>query len=583
MLKLLVKVDNTKSLHFLDNGTEIDIPLSVPLKFFHNDIIYLKNTEFIIHESPIRDAVLAGVLILNKTYGRSGRRLLYRCIPDNHLLPSFLVPYDIPASFHKNVKNKYIVFRFDHWDDDYPRGEIKHTLGDVDSTEAFEEYQLWRRGLQISLSNFANSARHLIKKTGDNEAIYIDNILEKNPSIIDYRGFGNVFTIDPEGCTDFDDAFSVIYESNFATDKSNFATDKSNFATDKNNFATVNVYIANVYLWLETFGLWEFVSDRVSTIYFPSRKVPMLPPLLSDSLCSLEQGHDRFAFMMSIKYDMTTKQQVGEPVYKNVLIRINKNYVYEDRKGLEKNAAYKVLRELATTTDSHEVVSFWMIKMNSECARYLSEKGKGVFRGTSEATTSEATTSEATKSEATKSISEATTSVSEATAIPAYLFEKCAITYGKQAMPHPQLGLDAYVHITSPIRRLVDILNQILFQKDVSTGCQTFFDKWFDQLDQINRATKDIRRVQMDCDLLALCISDSNLVNREFDGIVFDKEAEYTYMVYIEELKLVSRINSDIFVEVGSQIRVKIYMFQDEYKLCRKVKCVISNPSYRND
>ena len=560
MLKLLVKVDNTKSLHFLYNGTEIDIPpLSVPLKFFHNDIIYLKNTEFIIHESPIRDAVLAGVLILNKTYGRSGRRLLYRCIPDNHLLPSFLVPYDIPASFHKNVKNKYIVFRFDHWDDLNPRGEIKHTLGDVDSTEAFEEYQLWRRGLQISLSNFANSARHLIKKTGDNEAIYIDNILEKNAALVeDYRGFGNVFTIDPEGCTDFDDAFSVIFEDHFAT--------------DKNHFATVNVYIANVYLWLETYGLWEFVSDRVSTIYFPSRKVPMLPPLLSDSLCSLEQGHDRFAFMMSIKYDMTTKQQVGEPVYKNVLIRINKNYVYEDRKGLEKNAAYKVLRELATTTDSHEVVSFWMIKMNSECARYLSERGKGVFRGTSEATTS---ISEATKSisisEATKS--EATKSISEATAIPTYLFEKCAITYGKQAMHHPQLGLDAYVHITSPIRRLVDILNQILFQKDVSTGCQTFFDKWFDNLDQINRATKDIRRVQMDCDLLALCISDSNLVNREFIGIVFDKEDADNYMVYIEELKLVSRVKCSETIPNGSRVTLKIYMFHDEHKLCKKVRC----------
>ena len=561
MKKLLVKVDNTKSVHFLDNGTEIDIlPLSIPLKFFHNDVVLLENSEFIIHESPVRDALLAGVMILNKTYGRSGRRLLYRCIPDNALLPSFLVPYDIPASFHKNVKNKYIVFRFDHWDDDYPRGEIKNTLGDVDSTEAFEEYQLWRRGLQISLSNFANSARHLIKKTGDNEAIYIDNILEKNAALVeDYRGFGNVFTIDPEGCTDFDDAFSVIYES---------------------NFATVNVYIANVYLWLETYGLWEFVSDRVSTIYFPSRKVPMLPPLLSDSLCSLEQGHDRFAFMMSLKYDMTTKQQVGEPVYKNVLIRINKNYVYEDTKGLEKNAAYKVLRELALTTDSHEVVSFWMIKMNSECARYLSERGKGVFRGTSEATTSFKSEASKSVSEASKSVSEASKSVSEASksvseAIPSYLFEKCAITYEKEATPHTQLGLDAYVHITSPIRRLVDILNQILFQKDVSAGCQTFFDKWFDKLDQINRATKDIRRVQMDCDLLALCINDSNLVNREFIGIVFDKEDADNYMVYVEELKLVSRVKSSETIPNGLRVKLKIYMFQDEHKLCKKVRCAI--------
>ena len=147
-------------------------------------------------------------------------------------------------------------------------------------------------------------------------------------------------------------------------------------------------------------------------------------------------------------------------------------------------------------------------------------------------------------------------------------------------MPHPQLGLDAYVHITSPIRRLVDILNQILFQKDVSTGCQTFFDKWFDQLDQINRATKDIRRVQMDCDLLALCISDSNLVNREFIGIVFDKEDADNYMVYIEELKLVSRVKCSETIPNGSRVTLKIYMFHDEHKLCKKVRCAIIKETY---
>ena len=554
MLKIKVRVEN-KCIRFLDiaQGTYVDV-VTRSNKFFHNDVIYVKNTEHIIHESPVRDSFLAGVLVVVKTYGRASGRLLYKCIPDNVLLPSFLVPYDMPATFQKNHKNKYIVFRFDHWDDDHPRGEMKQTLGDVDSVEAFEEYQLWRRNLHISISSFANITRQQIRKTGSDESIYVENILEKNDkkhedhrtiedyrTIEDHRTIGNVFTIDPEGCTDFDDAFSVIFED---------------------RFATINVYIANVYLWLETYDLWEFVSERVSTIYLPDRKVPMLPPLLSDTLCSLKQGHDRFAFMMSLKYDMTTKQHVGEPVYKNVLIRINKNYVYEDTKGLDRNPAYRVLRELAQSNDiidSHEVVSFWMIKMNSECAKYLSKMGKGIFRGKSEATISEATISESVASKK----------------VPSYLFEKCAITYEKEAIPHPQLGLDAYVHITSPIRRLVDILNQILFQKDVSTGCQTFFDKWFDNLDQINRATKDIRRVQMDCELLALCTRDTNLVNREFVGIIFDKDDNNSYMVYIEQLKLVSRVNTHETIPNGSQIRLKIYMFHDEHKLCKKVKLSI--------
>jgi hypothetical protein len=111
-------------------------------KVFPNDVIEVSfSNKFIVLESSVRDNVLAGVLVIGKTYGRSGRRLLYKCIPDNRELPAFLVPYDIPASFHKNVKNKYVVFRFENWDNDHPHGVLQHTIGDVDSIEAFYEYQ----------------------------------------------------------------------------------------------------------------------------------------------------------------------------------------------------------------------------------------------------------------------------------------------------------------------------------------------------------------------------------------------------------------------------------------------------------
>ena len=117
-----------------------------------------------------------------------------------------------------------------------------------------------------------------------------------------------MFTIDPADCTDFDDAFSV---------------------SEENGIATVHVYIANVFLWLETYGLWEHMTERVSTIYLPDKKRPMLPPILSEDLCSLKQGADRFAFMMSVKYDMQTFTQIDEPVFKNVLVHISKNYDYK--------------------------------------------------------------------------------------------------------------------------------------------------------------------------------------------------------------------------------------------------------------
>ena len=545
MQKLKVAIHNRayNSWEYTQDGVKVDLPHLIPSKhkLLHDDIVLFKDETVVIVESFFRNSVLPGVLILGKTYGRSGKRLLYKCIPDNHLLPVFLVPYNIDAGFSKVVKNKYIVFRFIDWSDEHPHGEIKETLGDVDSLEAFNEYQLYRRDLHLSLTPFAKASRSILKD-GDP----IQKILDKtNYCIDDLRSVKNVFTIDPANCTDFDDAFSV---------------------NEENGVATINVYIANVFVWLETYGLWEHMTDRVSTIYLPDKKRPMLPPLLSDDLCSLKQGADRFAFMMSVKYDMQTLAQIGDPIFKNVLVHIQKNYVYEDTK-LEKSPAYNVLRTLAKTNDSHEVVAFWMIQMNTKSAEHLRNLGKGIFRSTEGATES---TEGATES--TEGATESTRS--EINTINQWLGNNglCAV-YSEVCAPHSQLGVDAYVHITSPIRRLVDILNQILFQSGVSESCQAFLNKWIRKLDDVNRATKEIRKTQMDCELLAL--ADKNGSDKELSGILFDRNfvsGKYEYAVYINELKMFSRIKLEEYIENFTKSQFRIFIFDDEDKLCRKIQ-----------
>jgi exoribonuclease R len=287
------------------------------------------------------------------------------------------------------------------------------------------------------------------------------------------------------------------------------------------------------------------MTDRVSTIYLPDKKRPMLPPILSDDLCSLKQGEDRFAFMMTVQYDMHTLAQIGEPVFKNALVHVSKNYVYEDRK-LEKNPAYKVLRTLAKTDDSHEVVAFWMIQMNAKAAEHLRYRSKGIFRISDG-----------------ENFLEKPMFMGMEASLPSIYSEVCA--------PHAQLGINAYVHITSPIRRLVDILNQILFQPNITDLCQAFLEKWTKQLDLVNRATKDIRKTQMDCELLAL-------VNKNVSdilGILFDRNfvsGKYEYAVYIEEIKLFSRIKLDECVENFTKSQFRIFVFEDEDRLCKKIQ-----------
>ena len=536
MQKIKVAIHNRayNSWEFTQDDVKVDIPHLIPSKhkLLHDDLVLFKGDTVVVVESPFRDTILPGVLILGKTYGRSGKRLLYKCIPDNKSLPVFLVPYTVDAAFSKVVKNKYIVFRFVDWDSDHPHGEIKDTLGDVDSLEAFNEYQLYRRGLHLSLTPFVKASRSILRDVDP-----VQKIMDKtNYCIDDLRTIKNIFTIDPADCTDFDDAFST---------------------SEENGIATINVYIANVFVWLETYGLWEHMTERVSTIYLPDKKRPMLPPLLSDDLCSLKQGTDRFTFMMSVKYDMQTLAQIGEPVFKNALINIQKNYTYEDKK-LEKNPAYKVLRTLAKTDDSHDVVAFWMIKMNVLAAEHLRDLGKGIFRTSDGENILEKPMFKG------GGLSRQALPLGELV-LPAVYSEVCA--------PHSQLGVDAYVHITSPIRRLVDILNQILFQSGVSVLCQAFLDKWTRQLDLVNRATKDIRKTQMDCELLAL--ADKNGSSQELSGILFDRNfvsGKYEYTVYLEEIKMFSRIKLEECIENFTKSQFRIFVFDDEDRLCRKIQ-----------
>ena len=74
--------------------------------------------------------IIPGVLVLedNKSYGIHNKKPLYRCIPDDSRLPSFLVPHKLNIGFNKHFKNKYIVFRYQHWNDKHPRGMIEQVI-----------------------------------------------------------------------------------------------------------------------------------------------------------------------------------------------------------------------------------------------------------------------------------------------------------------------------------------------------------------------------------------------------------------------------------------------------------------------
>ena len=556
--------------HYADLHNEIvSVPGVSPAahKLFSGDVFSMDTGVPVIVSSTIRKERLAGVLILDtgRTYGRLGRRLLYKCIPDDKSLPEFVIPYEIKASFSKATKNKFIIFRFMEWGAGHPVGEIADTLGDVDDLNAFYEYQIWRNGLHININDFTKTVGRAIHAAGGEAAIIESILLNPNFVIEDHRHIDNVFSIDPSTSTDYDDAFSVICDGHGVT--------------------RVNVYIANVFVWLEALGLWSSFAGRVSTIYLPDKKRPMLPGLLSDGACSLKEGYNRFAFMMTVAFDEYGKV-VEEPSFKTVLIRVNKNYAYEEP-ALKKMLSYRILHRLtelldSKIVDSHDVVAFWMIYMNHWAAMKLSGYGVGVFRGTTGESAMKLPLSDQSELPSQYATS-LPFSADVMRVITAWSKDSAGsyASYCGDVRSHGTLNLSAYTHITSPIRRIVDLVNQMLFFKSAgfvkqfSEGSTAFLDKWTGSLELINKNVKLIRRTQMDCELLQRC-KDIDVVGKQFRGVIIDYcEVDYgfyEYTVYLEELKLLAKVRSADLVGVHSVETFSMFMFDDEDKLYKKVR-----------
>lgn len=596
-IRIFIGDRNYNSWHFVDADTSQNLSTDEfpelssvnPLKhkLFGKDIFSMDSAGGIqiIHSYIKSCKTIAGVLVIenNKTFGRTAnkKRLLYKCIPDDSRLPIFLVPYDVKIGFSKLQKNKYVVFKFDHWNDKHPQGILVETLGDVDNLEVFYEYQLYCKSIHVSLTDFTNNARNALSKKTNDE--FVDYIFKNNNfNIVDQRD-KYIFTIDPRNSMDYDDGFGI-----------------DEFIHEGETRYRVTVYIANVFLWMETLGLWNSFSQRVATIYLPDRRRPMLPTILSDNLCSLQQNQPRFALAMSFCLDSCGKVMMDIPIeYKNVLISVGKNYVYEEPDMLETDTHYNKLFELSKLMDktiksSHDVVAHWMIQMNTYSGIFMANHEIGIFRSAfliNSTLRLDAGGANQLSEDSVRIINTWNNTIGQYlpftkdSCIEHELMNVRFTRKDNTFTTECDSPKRAYIHITSPIRRLVDLLNQIiLFQQvklvnSVSVDALKFLERWITEMDYINASMRSIRKVQTDCEVLNRCYTRPEIMDTYHEGIVFDKilknDGTFHYMVYLEELKLLSRITTATDVDNHSKNKFKMYLFEDEDKVKRKIRLQI--------
>ena len=546
-------------------------------KLFTNDIFtYNKGKLEIIYSSIRGTEHIAAVLIIsdNKTYGRetklsesktngkSNGRLMYKCIPDDTRIPIFLVPYKIKQmEFSKVFSNLYVTIHFKEWNVKHPHANISQSIGPVDILDNFYEYQLYCKSLYTSIQKFNKSTAKAIKDKAEVHDTFINSVCEQHPQIED-RTEWKIFTVDPATSLDFDDAFSI--------------------RKLENNQTLLSIYIANVTIWMDSLNLWSSFSQRISTIYLPDRKRPMLPTILSDCLCSLQQNSRRFAFVIDILLDKDIN--IISMKYSNCLIKVFKNFAYEERQLLD-DTDYNFLHEttrlmsrkykyINNVRNSHDVVCYLMIFMNYHSAQELLKSNNGIFRSTI----------------IKKQMSLPSELPDDVNQFIKIWNSACGQYVDLNIIPdedkvkltkHELLEMDAYVHITSPIRRLVDLLNIIKFQQNLglislSDDANEFYDKWIQQIDYINVTMRSIRKVQNDCNLLDLCYNKPETLDKTYEGFCFDKlvrnDGLYQFIVFLPELRIASRITIRENLENFDKRQYKLFLFSNEEKFKKKIR-----------
>ena len=160
----------------------------------------------------------------------------------------------------------------------------------------------------------------------------VDDVIASREDLSDRT----IVTIDPDTARDFDDAISLVAlkPSKKTPRPSQGKSARSRRRRGAGEAAwELGVHIADVSTFVPEGGeLDADASERGTSVYFPGHVIPMLPEVLSNGLCSLQQGEPRLCKSAFIQYDAAGKV-VGARIA-NTVIRSAKRLTYQQAQAI---------------------------------------------------------------------------------------------------------------------------------------------------------------------------------------------------------------------------------------------------------
>ncbi len=192
-----------------------------------------------------------------------------------------------------------------------PKGDIVEVLGDPASLDVQTEIVIRKFMLP-----------HRFSPDVSRQVDAIDDRIEKTDDRLDLRDVLHI-TIDGETARDFDDAVAV---------------------EKKGDLFILHVSIADVSHYVPSgTALDQEAYQRGTSVYFPTRVVPMLPERLSNDLCSLVPNKERYAFTAMLEFD--SKGVLTNKKFNKSIIKSHYRMTYEKVWGIISGESPEMLEQ----------------------------------------------------------------------------------------------------------------------------------------------------------------------------------------------------------------------------------------------
>jgi len=432
-----------------------------------NEIIILNRTQNII----------SGVLNLSGPIMGKTKKSVYKMFkPSDSRYPNFIVS----TKKTQSEPDVYVIIKFKEWGKRYPIGICENKIGNIGNYNDEKEFLMYRNN--IKFKNYRNF----------DPTEYLTD-LHPNRELIEQ----DIFSIDPYGCEDIDDA--LHYNEN-------------------NNLIEVGIHIADVssYISLES-PLELEISKRCESQYLDWVQNDMFPKELVD-LMTLSDKKESRSFSVIIYFD--NDYNIIDYTFKKTLIQVNKNMSYEEANEYINtkhpiSQLYKianVLYDRKYSTDIikepfniHKMVEVYMVLTNVLAAQKIKEMG--LYTSISRVH---------------KKIDlDLDCDPDIANKINIYHTDKAKYIYGEGE--HGGLDEKLYTHFTSPIRRYVDIIIHRMVYNSILNKCSDItINELNEQIIVINQVHDNLKKAERESKLLVQIydLYQNNITNIDTFGFI---------------------------------------------------------------